>query len=287
MLIRNYRHAEIDTEDYEVTGLIKARRTIFFFVDKTALNNGTVMRAKCAVVNECVYDAKKSFTHSLVIDGSYIIRNAVYFGDVVSQLMGNITFPENIFALDNCVSKEKLVIPHGDTVPYDPNYYSVKMDGYNTCDVEASGISRGYDNINIPPQYYSDYHMVLKNGDYFDLLSESFGCKTSLKDLMTHEAKVVMMDANKFDTIRLALTNRIIDMEIECQESLNLNDMIGSSFDEFVGQGAIFIYDSNARGIGKNGVCVHEGFVPYGKWYNQGYLDTNYANALTQFSLNT
>ena len=91
MLIRRSFRKDIETTDYEITGLIKARRTLFLFVDKESLNAGTVMKAKCAIVNECVYDSKKSYTHSLVVPGSHFIRNAVYFGDVTANVIGNIT----------------------------------------------------------------------------------------------------------------------------------------------------------------------------------------------------
>ena len=47
MLIRRSFRKDIETTDYEVTGLIKARRTLFLFVDKMSLNAGTVMKAKC------------------------------------------------------------------------------------------------------------------------------------------------------------------------------------------------------------------------------------------------
>jgi len=286
MLIRRSFRKDIETTDYEVTGLIKARRTLFLFVDKESLNAGTVMKAKCAIVNECVYDSKKSYTHSLVVPGSHFIRNAVYFGDVTANVIGNITHGENIFTLDNCVAKEKQIVPHGDTISYDPNYYSVKMASYNICDIEMSGIANSYENLNIPPQFYNEYHMCLMTGDYVDLLTEPFGSKTKLKDLITKECKVVMMDASKYDTMRLSLTNRILDAETVCKDSMDLNNIIGNAFDEYCGHGAIFIYDSNVKGSGHDGVGIQEGYVPYGTWYNPEYLGKNLNQALTAFSLN-
>ena len=288
MLIRNFSLNDYDMGDHsnqKECGLFDARRTMYVFVTNTEYNLKSFKIAKTAIINECVYDSKVDFTHPVKLDNSYIVRKAVYFGNIICAVPGDIQSHGSIFSLDNVISSEKSVSPGVDVLSHGSNVYSTRLiTDVNPMDRQLLDIE--YEVRSIPPQYYNEYMMYKDIGDWPDLFSDPDGCKTNVSELIDHSTTIQFMDVDKYDTMRLQLTGGIINAESQFNNSISIPTSLGTAFSSYEGRGATFIYDSDAFGIGKYGVNVKGGYVPQGKFYDKPWIADNLAKTLEYFSMN-
>ena len=288
MLIRNFsinsNYGDMGEEsNRRECGLYDARRTMYVFVTNTEYEMKTFKIVKTAIINECVFDSKVDFSHPVNLDNSYIVRKAVYFGNIVCAMPGDIQSHGSIFTLDNVISSEKSVSPGVDVLSHGSGIYSTK---FNNINPEDKCLLCEYEVRSIPPKYYNEYMMYKDLGDWSDLYSDSNGLKTPVSELIDNSTTIQFMDIDKYDTMRLQLTGGIINAESRYNNSIHIPTSLGSAFTSYEGRGAIFIYDSDAFGIGKNGVNVKGGYIPQGKFFDKPWIADNLAKTLDYFTMN-
>ena len=288
MIIRDFslKIGDIGEEsDRRAIGILNAKRTIYVFVDKVSYEAKSFKTAKAAIINECVYDNKFDFTHYIKRDNAYIIRKGLYFGTIICGVPGDIQSEGSFFSLDSAISSEKNVQQGNDEViSYGSNIFSTRMHNLDNNDMLCLDVE--YEVNSIPPQYYNEYMMFKDLGDWTDLASDPYSCKVDTKILIDHSTTFQFMDAEKYDTMRLELRGSIINIESVYHNSISIPTNIGSAFNSYEGKGTIFVYDSDAFGIGKDGVNFRGGYIPQGKFYNKSWVARNLGDALEMFRSN-
>lgn len=286
MLIRNFSSHDIgeDSTKREM-GLIDARRNIYLFVDKLSYELKNFVKVKTAIINESVYDSKYDMIHPIKLDNSHVVRKGIYFGEITCAIPGNIQSKGSFFVLNNSVSSERSVQFGTNMVEYHgQSVYSSRMAGMSNADKLLLDVE--YEVDSIPPQYYSTYQMYTDLGDFYDLNGEGFGCRVNVEELIDNSTTYQFMDISKFDTMRLEWTKNIVAAESKFGSSIQIPSSIGSAFNTFEGRNQIFVYDSDAFGIGKWGMNVTGGIFPQGKFFDKQWLADNLRKSLEYFGSN-
>lgn len=285
MLIKNFGRYDVeDLEDDNSMGIIGRKRNIFVFVSSDEYNQCSYLKAKACIVNTTVYDSRHALSQALTFDGAKIIRTAVYFGDIITTLPGNIRDPYAIFVIDNCTTTERMMLPNGDQVSFSPGTWSRRLNQMDEADqADLMGIA-GYGNetITLSPEFYTDFHMNAKTGEFIDLRYEN-NYKVPMSKLFDGHTSIVYMDILKYDTIRLDTFRQMPKTEAVCKGSFDISNGLKSAFNSYVGQNTTFIYDSDALGLGKSGANIRGGIIPFGKQYHPKYLADNLNGTIDLF----
>ena len=299
MLIRNFGSFEAGVSDKTSlmnSGIYGVKRTIYIFVSRPQYEAKTYYTGKIVIKNDVHYDAEKALSHSIQLPHSRVIRSAIYFGTFTTPQLGNIRHPEAFAVLNNATTEERVSMDNesddGRTLTLSPNIWCnySNLSKSNACDpllnYDNDSIINpsGYDMYTISPEYYTDYDMYLRYGDYFNMLDDPYSNRVKLLDLLDCNTKVIFMDINKYDTIRLSEFRQLPTTESICKNSFDFSDNLKSAFNTFVGQGTTFIYDSDAKGKNLDGVNFRGGSVPFGNAYHKRYLGENLSGALELFS---
>jgi len=289
MLIRNFGKVDVnDTKPFNSLGLMGVKRNIYVFVTRAEYDMKNFTHCKICIDNNVVYDGNHNLSQPVRIPGSHIIRNATYFGDLYTYEPGNIRSESAFFVLDNVTTTEKLVIPNsgefGETVSFSPSIWSKRFYQMEECDyADFMGISGcGNEIISISPEYYTDFDMNARTGDFTDLMYDTVN-KIPMKKLIDSNTTIIFMDILKYDTIRLNEMHQIVKMENNCERGFEFSNSLKSSFNSFIGNNTTFIYDSDALGYGKSGFNVRGGNIAFGKYYTKDYLSNNLKGTLNRF----
>lgn len=289
MLIKNFGRIDVsDTKPFNSLGLIGVKRNIYVFTTKSEFDMKTFTHCKMCIENNVVYDSKHNLSQPLSFDEGRIIRTAVYFGDLYTNEPGNVRSESALFDLDNVTTTEKLVIPgsnlNDETVSFSPGQWSKRFYQMEECDyADFMGISGcGNEIINISPEYYTDFEMNARTGDFIDLMYDTI-YKIPMSRLIDNNTSIIFMDIQKYDTMRLEATKLIPKMENTCGEGFKFSNALKSAFNSFVGNNATFIYDSDANGYGQSGFNVRGGNIAFGKFYDKKYLSNNLVGTLNLF----
>ena len=285
MLIKNFGRYDVkEGDDNNSMGIIGRKRNIYVFVSDEEYKNCSYLKAKACIENIVVHDSDHAMSQAIKIPGSKIIRSAVYFGDIITTIPGNIRDNYAMFVMDNCSTTERMMLPNGEQVTFSPGTWSKRLYQMDDADfADFIGIS-GYTNeiMNLSPEYYTAFHMFAKTGDFMDLRYENV-FKIPMSKLIDCHTSIIYMNILKYDTIRLEAFKQIPKTEAVCKGSFDVSNGLKSSFNSFVGQGSTFIYDSDALGFGKSGANVRGGYIPFGKQYHPKYLMDNLNNTIEQF----
>lgn len=285
MLLRNFGRYDVnDVEDNNSLGIIGRKRNIYVFLSNEEYNTGNWTHAKACIENIVVFDAKHSLSQALTIPGSRIIRSAVYFGDIYTTIPGNLREQYAMFVIDNVTSTEKTVLPNGEIVSFAPGTWSRRLHQMDDADLaDFIGIAGyGCETISLSPEFYTDFHMNAMTGDFIDLRYDN-NHKVTMNKLFDAHTSVIYMNILKYDTIRLDAFKLLPKVENVCKGSFDFSNGLKSAFNSFIGQGATFIYDSDALGYGKPGANVKGGIIPFGKQYTPKYLADNLNSAIDLF----
>ena len=289
MLIRNFGKIDVsDTTPFNALGLKGVKRNIYVFVTKSEYEMKTFTHCKMCIENNVVYDTQHNLSLGFRVNDSHIIRTAVYFGDMFTYEPGNIRSETATFVIDNVTTTEKLVVPNngnsGETVSFSPSIWSKRFYQMEESDyADFIGISGcGNEIISLSPEYYTDFDMNARTGDFTDLTHDVVS-KIPMKKLIDNNTTIIFMDIQKYDTIRLDAFKRITEMENNCNEGFKFSNALKSAFNSFVGTNAVFIYDSDAQGYGKSGFNVRGGNIAFGKFYTKQYLSNNLIATLNLF----
>lgn len=289
MLIKNFGRYDVkEGLDDQVLGIIGRKRNIYIFVSDEEYKMCNWTHAKACIENTVVYDGSHNYSQPLRFDNSKIIRTAVYFGDIVTTIPGNIHDQCAMFVIDNVTSIEKTVLPTGEIVSMTPSVWSKRMYQMDDADLaDYIGMS-GFNSetITLSPEFYTDYQMNASTGDYVDLKYDNLDAyKVPMGKLFDPHTSVIYMNVLKYDTIRLDAFKQLPRVESVCKTSFDFSNGLKSAFNSFVGQGTTFIYDSDALGYGKSGANVKGGVIPFGKQYTPKYLADNLNGTIDLFKL--
>jgi hypothetical protein len=83
--------------------------------------------------------------------------------------------------------------------------------------------------------------------------------------------------------MRLDFLNKLVHMEETAQDTFSISGSIFAGFQNFLGEGTTFIYDSDARGMNQGGSNIKGGKLPMGKFYHANYLLENIDTARILF----
>ena len=284
MLIkRSYDYNDEDSGKLE-RGIFTSKRTIHLFVSKDQYDTSSYTRCKSVIINESALDSSKDFISAIRMPNSITVRKAVYFGTIITDIPGNFQSPNAFFTLDNVTTTVRNVIPNGSTISYAPNTYSSRMNNVNESDLMLLDVE--HEVRSIPPKYYSEYDMYKDLGDWHELGETGYDMKTNVRELIDNFTTIHFNDISKYDTMRLELTGKIVSVENAFRKSIEVPCALGSAFSSYVGKGTIFIYDSDAFGLNKDGVNAKGGIIPLGEYYNKPWLVDNLKNSLEMFRYN-
>lgn len=291
MLIRGFGREDInEVSGQKAMGIYGVKRIIYVFLTKDQYNLRNFTNCKACIVNQVVYDSKHDLSHPLTIDGGVLIKNAVYFGNIVCQVPGNLKGHDSFFLIDSVTSNEKMRMPNNEEmVSFSSSTWSKRLYQMEPADLSdyigISGSDMGSAEVlNLSPEYYTPYEMNRKTGDFIDLLYEPTN-KVSMDKLIDANTSIVYMDLAKYDTMRLDVFRQLPKVDSICKESFDYSNLLKSAFSSYVGQGTTFVYDSDAKGMGKSGIMVRGGSIPFGKVYHQKYLINNLDGAVQQFDM--
>lgn len=286
MIIRDFGEAGNSfgcDSDKKKFGIIDCHRKIYIFVTQDEYKNKNFIKCPMAILNECVSKSSYTFSHVICHDTGIDLRRSVYFGTIYTNFPGNIQSPEAFFALDNFRSTEKTILPeeiesHG-TLDYSIRFRDIDND---TILLMANNLTE----VNaLPPQYYTEHEMYGDLGDFADMKYENIGWKTNMTDLIDNYTVIQFMDIMKFDSMRLELYGKLVDASSKYSDSFSAPMNIGGGLNDYYGKDAVFIYDSDGKGMNKCGVNVKGGRIPYGKMINKRLLANNLENTLERFTL--
>lgn len=288
MLIKSFGREDInEISGQKAMGILGVKRNIYIFLTRDQYLTKSFTEAKTCIENQVVYDSKHDLSHPLTIDGAYIIRSAVYFGNIYCQIPGDVKSSNSFFLIDNITSTEKMRMPNGnEIVVFSPSTWSKRIYQMEPADLSdfigMSGPISATEVLNLSPEFYNDFDMNYKTGDFTDIMySESI--KVPMNKLIDSHTSIIFMDLAKYDTIRLDVHNILPKVENICKGSFDFSNGIKGAFDGYVGQGTTFTYDSDAKGINKSGVMVRGGSIPFGKIYYPQYLINNLDSAVQRF----
>lgn len=284
MLIKKFSEYSDEDSGKLERGIFTSKRSIQLFVPKMQYDTKSYTHCKMVIINESALDSTKDFVSAIRIPNSVLIRKAVYFGSLITDIPGNFQSPNAFFTLDNGTTTIKSVIPNGNTISYTPNTYSTKLRGAEDLDLTLLDT---YGEVKtIPPKYYSEYDMYKDLGDWYEIGDYYYDMKTKISDLIDNFTTIQFNDISKYDTMRLELLGKIVNVENTFRKSIEVPCALGSAFTSYVGKGTIFIYDSDAFGLNKDGVNAKGGIIPLGEYYNKPWLADNLKNSLDMFRYN-
>lgn len=292
MIIRSFGDFldSCDDDDLERFGILQHKRTIYIFVDPNEYKHKIVKKGKCVIINECVYLGKKGNLVTIKIDNSTINRTAVYFGVVGFEVPSDVRTAifnidvgtnketqtihdthDNDYNIDNTISREKSIISAS----------MLRVDNEDGCIDEIVSSNETYV---LPPTFYTEYHMVNNVGDFGNFMLDFVDNKYDYRSLTDRTTKYQFMDINLWDTMKAEINHCLGDLECGNNDAFTVSDTLSTAFNSNLTDGAIFIYDSDGNGFGKDGINVKGGRVPYGKYYSKHYLARNLENSLSLFT---
>jgi hypothetical protein len=301
MIIRNFRNMSFDNNenDLESIGILEHKRNIIIFVNPDEYKYNTIRTGRAVIINECSFlsNSLANVIHP-AINNTNIVRISVYFCDVEfaeSRNPKTATFLircgyskdiENIFATSDPLSNIHV-----------PAYYSLEMnDLVMTPDIDRDSAKRVIDNINggtnttvVYPQYYTEGHMHLKEGEYYPMYAYDIACNVMGQELYDSSTRVVFLDINLWDSMRTEIMQKfqnelITDSPIaQIRRTFDFSDEITSSFENFIGEDSVFIYDSDGKGLGIPGYTIKNGTVPLKDYFHMDFIKKNVNFALESF----
>ena len=285
MLIKRFSKYDDENSGKLERGIFTSKRTIHLFVPKHLYETKSYTNCKAVIINESALDSSKDFISAIRVPNSIIIRKAVYFGTIITDIPGNFQSHNAFFTLDNVTTTAKTVIPNGNTISYAPNTYSTRFKSIDENDLIMLDVE--HEIKSIPPSFYSEYDMYKNLGDWHELGEDTYyDMKTNVRDLIDNFTTIQFNDISKYDTMRLELLGKIVNVENTFRKSIEVPCSLGSAFSSYVGKGTIFIYDSDAFGFNKDGVNAKGGIIPLGEYYNKPWLADNLRNSLDMFRYN-
>lgn len=286
MILRQFNDFDDDDEDFvslKEYGILENRRTIFVFVDRNAYNARLVRNAKLVILNECAYMGDKM--GNLVrpfIPHSVLVKAAVYFGNAIFEVPNELK--SSYITIQSGFTKEKQSLfgtPDNRTLVYQPGYYSSSL--FETAESIRESIVDSLETATLPPNYYTERHMFRLTGDYNHIHSSEFFSQLSGSQLLDNSTRVTYMDVNLWDTMRTDILGKLSSSDSRYNETFSLSQSVINGLSTFVGEGSIFIYDSDARGFGLSGSNIKGGKIPLGKYYHGKYIIDNLDSARTLF----
>ena len=286
MLIKNFGRYDVeDKEDDNTLGIIGRKRNIYIFVTDEEYKMNSWTHAKACIENTVVFDGSHNYSQPLTLSGSRIVRSAVYFGDIITCVPGNIHDPNSLFVIDNVTTSEKTVTASGEIISFTPSTWSRKLSGIDdSVMADYMGIFNSSEVITLSPEYYTDFHMNALTGEFVDLRYMN-NYKVQMSKLFDPHTSIVYMNILKYDTVRLDVFRQLPKVEAVCKDSFDFSNGLKSAFNSFIGQGTTFLYDSDALGYGKSGANVKGGVIPFGKQYTPKYLADNLNGAIDLFKM--
>ena len=294
MLIRDFSLSNIagdmgEDSEKRKYGIYKCSRTIFVFTTQEEYKTKNFVKAKACIINECAYNSALDISHPIKINDGIILRKAVYFGDIIiPDVIGNIQSPEAFFSLDNVITNERAsTLYNGEVNSFGPSTFSTRMNGIDIYDKMMLPNFMTGDSIPLPPNFYTEYEMTLKEGEFVSLEEDMFLNKTNMRKLIDNSTTIQFMDIIKYDTMRLEYFGQLekVESSERGMDSIIKPCCLGTAFNQFMGTGASFIYDSDAFGMGKEGVNVKGGKVSLKDFVSAPWLQNHISSALNIFSM--
>jgi hypothetical protein len=135
----------------------------------------------------------------------------------------------------------------------------------------------------LPPKYFTEKHMLRVTGDFNPIYCDMMATTCYGYELYDTSTRVEFLDVNVWDTMRLDFLNKLVHMEETAQDTFSISGSIFAGFQNFLGEGTTFIYDSDARGMNQGGSNIKGGKLPMGKFYHANYLLENIDTARILF----
>jgi hypothetical protein len=206
----------------------------------------------------------------------------VYFCDIIFEISNNVSRSQ--LTVENAFSNEYQPLFDSDTTAiYMTGNYSKILN-----EIESNNSEAYYDIINnmdttvLPPVYYTDKHQFCHVSDIFSLggsTAEIYGGN----ELIDNKTKITFTDINFWDSMKLKLLGMIKYAQRDSSNILNIADLLYHDFSHFIGEDALFIYDSDAYGIDKCGSNIIGGDIPFKSYYTPSYIPNNINTSLTLF----
>jgi hypothetical protein len=284
MLIKSFNSVqELDDNELRDCGILKYKRDICVLVNPNEYNNRTTRYGKAVIINESVSKGSKEGNMArIAVDNSVIIRVSVYFCSVIFEVPNN--FQRSQVTVENAFTNEYQSL-------FDNNTTAVYMSGNFSSalnELEYSNPDLFYDIINntdtvvFPPIYYSETHQYKRTDDIFCMggyNAEIYGGS----DLIDNKTKISFIDINLWDSIRLKVIGAMKNAEMNADGTLNIASFLYHDFSKFIGEGASFIYDSDAYAFNKPGSNIIGGDIPLKNYHTPSFLHNNVETALTLF----
>lgn len=281
---------DINDDSYnDKTGIYRLKRTIYVFIPKESYITNSFTYGKIVIINDVVYKTDTSLSNPISFSDSHTVRRAIYFGTFMTPQPGNIRHPFARCEINCGTTSERIVMNDNETVTITPSLWNKKVlqaRANDDDDTNYWGLTQILEpeSVVLLPKYYTDLDMQNRNGDFYSLNAE-INTTYNLSELIDNNTTIVYMDINKYDTMRLSFHGyNAPRLENTCKSSIDVGTQLKSSFASFVGNGTTFIYDSDARGMDKDGVMYRGGSVAFGKDYTKKYLAENLGSALELFS---
>ena len=284
MLIRSFSDDQsLDIDDLKDIGILNHKRTIYVFVKENEFKAKLCRSAKFAIVNECVYYGDhRGNVVSIKIPNSTINRTAVYFGTLCYEIPSDIRTA--YFTIDIGLNKERQTLHDLNEVQNrsesaissklmgaDPDIIDEYQDGLSTCI--------------IPPNYYTELQMINAIGDFGTIMHDMDVGQIQYKELIDNSTKFIYCNINTWDSMKAEFIHKANECNFGSEiTALDISEKIGNSFVNNLHENAIFIYDSDAKGLNKPGVNVTGGIITNGKYYPENYLIKNKASIANLFS---
>ena len=295
MIIKNFNSAETSSDPLRYgCDIVKHNRLIILFVDDSEYANGMATLGRAAIINRCVYlsNSKHNWIH-YKHDNAHIVRTAVYFCDAEFEVPNDIksvTFTVNQSSTTEKEMLDPMTVGDLTTLQHRKALYSPAIGNaiHDPSNPDLSNtimdwIATESESMIIPPEYYTEGHMYAKTSDYFGIHCYDYCYTVHASDLYDETTKVIIMNINFWATMKTEILSKLMTNDLSLQNTFTISDELNSSFENLVGENGIFIYDSNALGLGEAKATIKGGSVPLKEFYHNQFLQSNIKAAFQTF----